>query len=109
MAKHVTKIVCCVVVAGTFLVSYVRARAEPLVGRCDVGFAERAERVILFGGGLVIGIDVAALLALAVLTHVTLAQRLIYVRHQLQEDSPDCDAAVSDDEKLADSNVRGEI
>jgi len=100
---------CCVAVAGTILVSYVRARAEPLVGRCDVGFAERAERVILFGGGLIIGVEVAALLALAVLTHVTLAQRLLYVRHCLQEDSRACDAAVSDGEKLADSNLKGEF
>jgi phosphatidylglycerophosphate synthase len=100
---------CCVVIAGTFLVPYVRARAEPLVGRCDIGFAERAERVILFGGGLVIGMEAAALLALAALTHLTIVQRLIYVRHQLKENSRDCDAAVSDDEKLADSNLKSEF
>lgn len=100
---------CCVVAAGAFLVPYVRARAEPLVGHCDIGVAERAERILIFGGGLVLGAETAALWALAVLTHLTVIQRLIYVHHQLREDSKECDAVPSDGEKIATSNAKSEL
>ena len=80
-------LLCCVVILGSFLVPYVRAKAESLVERMDVGIAERAERVIIFGGGLIIGLDVGALWTLAVLTTLTVIQRLLYVRAQLREKS----------------------
>jgi CDP-diacylglycerol--glycerol-3-phosphate 3-phosphatidyltransferase len=74
-------------VAGS-VVSYAKARAEGLGLRCDVGLAERAERVILvlvttFLAGL--GLDVAfdvGLWLLAAVTAVTVVQRLVEVRRQ---------------------------
>ncbi len=74
-------------VAGS-IVSYAKARAEGLGLRCDVGLAERAERLILllvttFLAGL--GLDVAfdvGLWLLAAVTAVTVGQRLIEVRRQ---------------------------
>jgi CDP-diacylglycerol--glycerol-3-phosphate 3-phosphatidyltransferase len=74
-------------VAGS-VVSYATARAEGLGLRCDVGLAERAERVILvlvttFLAGL--GLDVAfdvGLWLLAAVTAVTVVQRLVEVRRQ---------------------------
>lgn len=74
-------------VAGS-LVSYAKARAEGLGLRCDVGLAERAERliVILLGTLLVgLGLDPAlpvALWLLAVATAITVVQRLLEVRRQ---------------------------
>ena len=74
-------------VAGS-LVSYAKARAEGLGLRCDVGFAERAERLIIvlvaagFGG---LGVSWAlpvGLWALAVASAVTVVQRLLEVRRQ---------------------------
>ena len=41
-------------VAGSFLVSYTRARAEALGLRGDVGIGSRAERVVVITGGLVL-------------------------------------------------------
>lgn len=70
------------------LVSYVKARAQSLGFDCDVGIAERAERLILIGvGGLLtaLGLDWAlpvALWLLAILSLVTVAQRVIHVRRQ---------------------------
>lgn len=70
------------------LVSYVKARAQSLGFECDVGIAERAERLILVGvGGLLTGLGVgwalpAALWLLAILSLVTVAQRVIHVRRQ---------------------------
>ena len=101
-------LLCCVVVAGTLLVPYVRARAEPVVGHCDVGFAERAERVLIFAGGLIVGAETAALWALAVLTHLTVIQRLVYVHNRLRDDSRAHDASSRGDDKLATSDAKAD-
>lgn len=73
---------------GFFMVSYTRARAENIIeGKCDVGIAERAERLIIIiiatiaemWGGLGPGTAfVYALVILAFFTHVTALQRIIY-------------------------------
>ena len=68
------------------LISYAKARAEGLGIRCDVGIAERTERLVigLVAAGLT-GLGVPYVLAaglwmLAVLSTVTLAQRVLAVR-----------------------------
>lgn len=68
--------------ALSFLVSYVKARAEGLGFDCNVGLIERAERLIIVW--LAIGLDVVppVLAVLAVLSAVTLAQRLWHVHRQ---------------------------
>ncbi|RJP75369.1 MAG: CDP-alcohol phosphatidyltransferase family protein [Candidatus Abyssobacteria bacterium SURF_17] len=76
---------CGIVILGTLLVPYVRARAETVIEKCDVGLAERAERVIIFAGGLIVGAEVAVLWILALLTHLTVIHRLFYTRSQLAE------------------------
>lgn len=70
------------------LVSYAKARAEGLGLTCDVGFAERAERliIVLVGAGLSgLGLSWAlpvGLWALAVASVVTVVQRTLEVRRQ---------------------------
>lgn len=76
----------CLVAGG--IVSYVKARAEGLGMTCNVGVAERAERLILVGvGGLLSGLGVgwglpAALWLLAALSLVTIWQRIAHVHQQ---------------------------
>lgn len=74
----------CLVAGG--LVSYAKARAEGLGTRCDVGIAERSERLViaLVSAGLA-GLGVPFVLAvglwvLAVLSAVTFGQRVLAVR-----------------------------
>jgi CDP-diacylglycerol--glycerol-3-phosphate 3-phosphatidyltransferase len=74
-------------VAG-FVISYAKARAEGLGMTCNVGIAERSERLILVGIGAVLwmlgipgAIDVVLWL-LAVLSVFTVAQRVLVVRRQ---------------------------
>ena len=73
---------------GGQIVSYVKARAEGLGFTCDVGIAERMERLILVGiGGLLTGFGVgwglgATIWLLSVLTLITIGQRLAHVRRQ---------------------------
>ena len=69
---------------GSFLVSYVRARAEGLGAECKVGIATRAERVVLVGAGLLAGRLAEAMHLVALLTAVTVVQRIARVRRALQ-------------------------
>ncbi len=75
-----------VAVAGSFLVPYVRAKAESLGLRGDVGLGSRAERVVVITAGLVLlpwgGLQWAIVL-LAVTSWVTVLQRILHVRKQL--------------------------
>jgi CDP-diacylglycerol--glycerol-3-phosphate 3-phosphatidyltransferase len=71
-----------VAIAASFLVSYIKARAESLQIACDGGFAERAERTILiltaYGlYGLGVGNAVSiGIYALAIISTITVFQRL---------------------------------
>jgi CDP-diacylglycerol--glycerol-3-phosphate 3-phosphatidyltransferase len=79
-------------VAGSFLVSYTRARAEALGLRGDVGIGSRAERVVVITAGLVLapwGVLPWALVLLACTAWVTVAQRVLHVRRQLMEATHD--------------------
>ncbi|WP_409483076.1 phosphatidylinositol phosphate synthase [Arsenicicoccus dermatophilus] len=86
--QTMTAVALAVLVLG-MLVSYVRARAEGLGMRADVGIAERADRLVLILAatalaGLGVG-DAAvtwALWLLAVLSAVTVLQRIVVVRRQ---------------------------
>ena len=69
---------------GSFLVSYVRARAEGLGAGCRVGIATRAERVILIALGLLCGLLPEAVRLVALLTVFTVAQRVACVRRELR-------------------------
>jgi phosphatidylglycerophosphate synthase len=67
---------------GSFLTSYVRARAEGLGLRCDVGLFERPERLGLLALLCLFGprIDPYLLGVLTAGAHVTFVQRLLLVR-----------------------------
>lgn len=74
---------------GSLMISYARARAEALGWRASVGLVARPERVILLALCLMIGKPMWALWALAVLTHVTAATRIIHVwRISREENTP---------------------
>ena len=76
-----------VVLIGSFLVSYIRARAEGLGWQCQVGLFTRAERVIVLAIGLLINqiwvhSVFVALCVLAVFVFITVIQRLVYLWKQ---------------------------
>jgi CDP-diacylglycerol--glycerol-3-phosphate 3-phosphatidyltransferase len=72
--------------AGSFLVSYARAKAELLGLKGDVGFGSRAERVVVITGALVFapwgGLQ-WAIYFLAATAWLTVLQRVLSVRKQL--------------------------
>jgi CDP-diacylglycerol--glycerol-3-phosphate 3-phosphatidyltransferase len=86
----VAAVVVCVV--GSFMVSYTRARAEALGVECKVGLATRPVRVVILSAGLLFATGAGlfdgrllepAIYALAVLTTITVLQRVLHVRRVL--------------------------
>ncbi len=64
---------------GSFLISYVRARAEGLGIECHVGLIERPERIVLLAFGCITGSVPAVVIVLFVLSHITVIQRVVHV------------------------------
>jgi CDP-diacylglycerol---glycerol-3-phosphate 3-phosphatidyltransferase len=74
--------------AGSFLVSYTRARAEALSLKGDVGIGSRAERVVVIVTGLFLapwGLLPWAVYLLNLTAWLTVVQRIVYVRRQLRK------------------------
>jgi archaetidylinositol phosphate synthase len=70
---------------GSFMVSYVRARAEAFgAGKLDVGIAERGERILILALGGLIGLTGFAVAIVAVLAHATAIHRIIAARKRLR-------------------------
>src|SRR5438309_9607123 len=67
-----------IVMTGSVMVSYTRARAENVIPKCKVGFLERPERVVLIMIGALFDRMAPVLWVLAVLSTVTVIHRMIY-------------------------------
>jgi len=67
---------------GSFMTSYIRARAEALNIDCTVGLFTRVERVIILALGLLLNQVFVALAIVVVLSFVTAGQRFVHVWRQ---------------------------
>jgi phosphatidylglycerophosphate synthase len=70
---------CVLTLISSFLVSYVRARAEGLGKNCREGLMERPERILLLSLGAITGFMVPILWILLILTQFTVFQRMYHV------------------------------
>ncbi len=76
---HVDWFLAVFALSGALMVSYTRARAEKVIPKCDVGIAERGERLILILIGLIFpNILSLIVLLVGVLAHVTALHRILY-------------------------------
>jgi CDP-diacylglycerol---glycerol-3-phosphate 3-phosphatidyltransferase len=71
----------------SFLISYVRARAEGLDIECSVGFFTRTERVLIMAFGLIFSIFIPYLMLivlsiLVIFSFITVIQRIVHVYKQ---------------------------
>ena len=78
-------VMCFLVMIGSIMISYTRAKAEGLNLDCEVGWLQRPERIIAVGVGLLLYavspyIPLIVLAVLAVMTHFTVGQRVAHVR-----------------------------
>ena len=67
-----------IVMTGSVMVSYTRARAECTIPKCKVGFLERPERVVLIIIGALFDRMAPVLWVIAVLSNLTVIHRMIY-------------------------------
>jgi CDP-diacylglycerol--glycerol-3-phosphate 3-phosphatidyltransferase len=81
-------------IAGSFMVSYTRARAEGLGMECKAGMMQRPERITLLVIGSLLGAIPAigllllklVLLALAISTNLTAAYRILFIKNRMFRD-----------------------
>src|SRR3954463_11152148 len=67
-----------IVMTGTVMVSYTRARAENTIPKCKVGFLERPERIVLIMIGALFNRMAPVLWVIAILSNWTVVHRMIY-------------------------------
>lgn len=80
-------------IAGSFMVSYTRARAEGLGLECKVGIMQRQERITFLAAGAILGsipgtknfFLILSLWIIAILANITVIQRIIYIKRKLEE------------------------
>ena len=89
-----------VVMTGSVMVSYTRARAENTIPKCKVGFLERPERIVLIIIGALFLRMAAVLWVIAVLSNLTVIHRVIYTWQQANR------ADEADSRALADHQER---
>ena len=75
---------CSITSIGCILIPYTRARAETIIASCNSGIMERAERILLIAAGCYFDLMKPVLLILAVLTHITVLQRIYYTWQKTQ-------------------------
>lgn len=83
-------------IAGSLLTSYTRARAEGLNIECKIGLMQRPERLTFLATGAILGAPFdslfneellllrIALLGIAILSNITVIQRVVHVRNKLK-------------------------
>ncbi len=71
--------------AGSLIISYARAKAESLGQKCEVGLFPRTVRIITLGASFIVGQVFWGLVVIAVLSHITVLQRIIHVRNSLHK------------------------
>ena len=92
-----------IAMSGAVMVSYARARAESLIGKVEVGFWERPERIVLMIIGGLANRMPLALWVLAIGPNITVIHRIIYTWQRTKAE-PEADEAA-----IAQANAQREI
>jgi CDP-diacylglycerol--glycerol-3-phosphate 3-phosphatidyltransferase len=84
-----------IILVGSLMVSYTRARAEALNVECKGGVLQRPERIVLLIAGLLIGWLLPVLWIMAILTNVSAVQRIyeVYWQTSQRQNAPSASSA----------------
>jgi CDP-diacylglycerol--glycerol-3-phosphate 3-phosphatidyltransferase len=74
-----------IVMTGSVMVSYTRARAECTIPKCKVGFLERPERVVLIIIGALFDRMAPVLWVIAIFSNVTVIARMVYTFQETKQ------------------------
>jgi CDP-diacylglycerol--glycerol-3-phosphate 3-phosphatidyltransferase len=77
-----------IVMTGTVMVSYTRARAENTIPKCKVGFLERPERVVLVILGALFDRMAPVLWILAIFSNMAVISRMTFTWQECQKLEP---------------------
>jgi CDP-diacylglycerol--glycerol-3-phosphate 3-phosphatidyltransferase len=88
-----------VVMIGSVLTSYARARSENLIDSCKVGFLERPERIVLLIIGSFYYME-PVLWVLAPLSNWTVVHRILYTRSQIATENSREEKPVRENEEI---------
>ena len=80
---------------GSVMVSYVRARAESLIGSCKVGFLERPERIVLLIIGALFDRMAPVLWVIATISNITVIHRIVYTRQVTRDRAASAESSSS--------------
>ena len=104
------------VIIGSVMTSYTRARAESLIPACKVGFLERAERIVMLIIGALTDRMAIVLWIMAILTNWTVFQRIWYTwkeasrlerqEHQLEAEAESEETPPEDTEVTAKASLQ---
>jgi CDP-diacylglycerol--glycerol-3-phosphate 3-phosphatidyltransferase len=80
-------------IAGSFMVSYTRARAEGLGIECKIGLMQRPERMTFLAAGAILGsipgtrnfFLVLFLWLIAIFANITVVQRIVYIKKKMED------------------------
>ena len=72
-------------IAGAFLTSYAKARGENFIKNCSVGWVGRPERLFIICVGGLFNLMGPAMFLLTVISHITVLQRIFFVRKNIEE------------------------
>jgi len=80
-------------IAGSFMVSYTRARAEGLGIKCKVGLMKREERITYLAIGSLLGaipgigiyFVIVTVWFIAIFANITVIQRVVFIRNELKK------------------------
>ena len=87
------------VMIGSVLTSYARARSENLIESCKVGFLERPERIVLLIIGSFYYME-PVLWVLALLSNWTVVHRILYTRSQIATENSQAENPVRESEEI---------
>jgi len=68
-----------IAIIGVAVIPYAKARAEAASIKCNTGILERPERIIILLIGLFFNLLPYAVIVIAVLSHITVIQRIVFV------------------------------
>jgi CDP-diacylglycerol--glycerol-3-phosphate 3-phosphatidyltransferase len=74
-----------VVMTGSVMVSYTRARSENAIASCKVGFLERPERIVLIIIGALFGRMAQVLWVIAILSNITVIHRIVHTWRETRD------------------------
>ncbi len=95
------------VMVTSVMISYTRARAESLIGKCKVGFMERPERIVLVIIGGLFNVMAPVLWVIAVIGNITVVHRILYTYRQTRDRDLATLSEAERHEIVTDANIVG--